>query len=224
MKKSSVLIASLIASFLALTVVSVSTTIHVFAQNQVPNQVPNQIQNKPEKESLKNANNSQKSNAGKSILAQTPLSPFARTRVTVVKQRTVRMFQTLPVGYASTLYGGRNFYHYGGRYYGYSGNMYSIIGAPIGIRIRLLPAGYKRVFIGGAPHFYYSGVYYREIGNNEYEVIEPIIGTIVPELPDENVEEVMIDGQTLYEYDNILYKSIVTKDGTQYEVVGKLGT
>lgn len=152
----------------------------------------------------------------------TPFVPFSRTNITVVKQRNVRMLQTLPDGYSSTLYGGRNFYHYGGRYYGYLGNMYSMVAAPIGIRMRLLPVGTRRVFIDGVPHYYYAGVYYREISGNEYEVVEPSIGTIVPELPDENMEEVMLNGQTLYEYDHILYKSVVTKTGVQYEVVGKL--
>jgi hypothetical protein len=152
-----------------------------------------------------------------------PFVPFSRTNITVVKQRNVRMFQTLPDGYSSTIFGGRNFYHYGGRYYGYSGNMYSMVAAPIGIHLRLLPVGTRRVFIDGVPHSYYAGVYYRGIGGNEYEVVEPSIGTIVPELPDDNVEEVMLNGQRLYEYDHILYKSVVTKNGVQYEVVGKLG-
>jgi hypothetical protein len=152
----------------------------------------------------------------------TPFIPFSRTKVTVVKQRNVRILQTLPDGYSSTFFGGRNFYHHGGRYYGYAGNMYTTITAPIGMHLRRIPIGTRRVFIGGMPHFYYLGVYYKDVGNNEYEVVEPIVGTIVPELPNENVEEVILNGQTLYEYDNILYKSIVTKNGVQFEVVGKL--
>jgi Family of unknown function (DUF6515) len=232
-------------SFLVLTATSINTTINLFGQKHVPKG----LQDKPKKEfqkqkhSQKYSNNGQQNKADKysrkvvqsektvnvvqhnphqNMAEKTGLSPFSRTHVTVIKQRNVRMFQNLPIGYSNTVFGGQNFYHYGGRYYGYSGNMYTIIGAPIGIRTRVLPVGHRRILIGGIPHFYYSGVYYRDIGNNEYEVIEPSIGTIVPELPDDNVEEVMIDGQIFYEYDNILYKNVMTKFGAQYEVVGKL--
>jgi hypothetical protein len=65
------------------------------------------------------------------------------------------------------------------------------------------------------------GTFYREAGK-EYEAVEPTVGAVVPDLPEHNVEEVTIDGKTFYEYDHILYKSIVTEDGLKYEVVGKL--
>ena len=71
------------------------------------------------------------------------------------------------------------------------------------------------------PHYYYRGVYYRQV-NNEYEVVEPSVGTVVPELPENDVEVVTIDGETYYEFDDILYKPLVTKEGVQYEVVGRL--
>ena len=57
---------------------------------------------------------------------------------------------------------------------------------------------------------------------NEYEVVEPSVGTVVPELPENDVEVVTIDGETYYEFDDILYKPLVTKEGVQYEVVGRL--
>jgi Family of unknown function (DUF6515) len=243
----------LIASFLVLTATSTdatgaSTIINLFSQKKVPKELQDKPQKEFQKHSQKHSNNGEQhgeqhradkysrkvvrsektvnvvqQNPHQNMAEHTGLSPFSRTHITVIKQRNVKMFQNLPNGYSNVIFGGQNFYHYGGRYYGYSGNMYTIIGAPIGIRVRLLPVGHRRILIGGVPHFYYSGVYYRDIGNSEYEVVEPTIGTIVPELPDENVEEVMIDGQKLYEYDNILYKNVMTKFGTEYEVVGKLG-
>jgi hypothetical protein len=45
---------------------------------------------------------------------------------------------------------------------------------------------------------------------------------VVPELPENDVEVVTIDGETYYEFDDILYKPLVTKEGVQYEVVGRL--
>ena len=67
-------------------------------------------------------------------------------------------------------------------------------------------------------YFVVAGTFYTQIGN-EYEVVEPEIGTIVYELP-EDYERVTIDGQTYYEYGNILYEK-EQLDGTRaYEVVG----
>ena len=43
---------------------------------------------------------------------------------------------------------------------------------------------------------------------------------IVPELPDYNVDEVIINGETLFLFDGTLYKQIPTSKGLQYEVTG----
>lgn len=155
------------------------------------------------------------------VVKVAPTRTFARTNLTIVRKRNVRVVQALPTGYSTIGFGGRNFFFHGGRYYNYVGNSYSMIAPPFGLRIRVLPVGYRRIFIGPIPHFYYGGVYYRQVGD-EYETVQPAVGTIVPELPQDDIEEVTIDGQTLYEVDNILYKSVVTNDGNQYEVVGTL--
>ena len=50
-------------------------------------------------------------------------------------------------------------------------------------------------------------------------MVDPEVGTVVYELP-EDYEKVTIDGQTYYEYANILYEKVQV-DGTRaYEVVG----
>lgn len=146
---------------------------------------------------------------------------YPRNKVVVVKQRNVRIVKVLPVGYTTVPFGGRNYYNQGGYFYNYNGGNYTIIAAPIGIRSRVLPIGYRRIFIAGAPRYYYRGVYYKQV-DKEYETIEPAVGTIVPELPDVNVDEVTIDGKPYYEYDNMLYKSVNTESGVQYEVVSKM--
>lgn len=63
-----------------------------------------------------------------------------------------------------------------------------------------------------------NGIFYTQT-NNEYEVVDPEIGTIVYELPAE-VEKVVIDGQTYYEYANILYEKVQIEGTRAYEVVG----
>jgi hypothetical protein len=146
---------------------------------------------------------------------------FPRNKVVVVKARRVRTTRSLPLGLSAIKFGGRVYYYNGGTFYGLYGGAYTVIAPPIGIRVRILPVGYRRIFIGGAPYFYYSGVYYRAV-DDEYETIEPTSGTIVPELPQDDVDKVSVDGQTYYEYDKILYKPIVTDNGVQYQVAGKL--
>jgi hypothetical protein len=96
-----------------------------------------------------------------------------------------------------------------------------LIVAPRGLRVGFLPLGNRSLLIHNIPHYYYAGTYYRAVGN-EYEVVQPSIGTVVPELPEDNVEEITIDGQSYLEYDDVLYKTVVTTTGIQYEVVGRL--
>lgn len=146
---------------------------------------------------------------------------YSRAKTVVVKPRKVRVINTLPVGHATVLFGGRNYYYHGGLYYHLVGASYALLAPPFGLRIGVLPAGYFRVRFGGVPFFYYRGVYYQSVGA-EYEVVEPQVGMVVPELPEDDVEEVTIDGKTYYEHNGILYDSIVTKKGVQYKVVGKL--
>jgi len=146
---------------------------------------------------------------------------YPRNKVVVVKRRNVRTIPNLGAGYVTVVHRGRNYYYHGGRYYNQFNNGYTVIAAPRGLRIKFLPVGNRRILIGSVPHYYYMGTYYRAQGN-EYEAVEPTVGTVVPELPEDNVEEVTIDGQSYLEYDNILYKTVVTNSGLQYEVVGKL--
>jgi hypothetical protein len=151
---------------------------------------------------------------------QYPRNQFPRTKVVVVKPR-VKTITVLAPDHTRIVYRGRPYYYQGGRYYHYINNGYTIIAPPRGIRIGFLPIGYRPIFVGNVQNYYYMGAYYRPIGN-EFEAFEPNVGTIVPDLPQDNVEEVIIDGQVYYECNDILYKAISTSNGTEYEVVGKL--
>ena len=89
------------------------------------------------------------------------------------------------------------------------------------MRIRTLPIGFRTVVFSNRNYFVADGVYYNQI-DNEYEVVEPEVGMIVYELPD-NYEKVQIDGLQLYESNNVLYEKVQV-DGTRaYEVVGIIG-
>jgi Family of unknown function (DUF6515) len=147
---------------------------------------------------------------------------YSRTKVVVVKTRTYRTFNTLPFGHRRFRYGGFNYYHHAGFCYGYYNNVYRIRPFPRGFRINVLPIGYHTIIYQSTPRYYYAGTYYVK-ENNTYKTEAPEIGMIVPNLPEEDLEEVKMNNVTYYEYDDILYKPI-EKDGiTQYEVAGSLG-
>ena len=67
-------------------------------------------------------------------------------------------------------------------------------------------------------YFNSNGIFYIQI-NNEYEVVDPAVGTIVYELP-ADYEKVVIDGSTYYEYANILYEKVQVDGARAYEVIG----
>lgn len=177
-------------------------------------------QNNPDKQYKQSGNQSDR-NYNNNYIKNVNINHYQRKNVVVVKPRTVERIKVLPSGYHTVLYGKRKYYCHGGYYYNYYNGFYTPVFPPFGFRISLLPVGYHTIYIGGFPRYYYRGVYYRQI-DNQYETIAPETGTLVPELPEYNVEEVTIDGMTYYAYDDILYKPVVTKDGVQYEVVGIL--
>lgn len=146
---------------------------------------------------------------------------YVRSRVVVVRPRRCRTVTVMPAGHMVIVHRGNNFYFDRGVYYRSLNGGYSVVAAPVGIRIRVLPVGFRRIIVANQVRYYYQGTYYQQVGE-EYETLEPEIGSAVPELPEDNVDEVTLDGQTYYEYDNMLYKKIVTNEGVQYEVVGKL--
>ena len=150
-----------------------------------------------------------------------PSKRFYRNKVIVVKKRRGRVIQTLPAGHIIYVHRKINYYAHNGLYYNKVGNTYALVPSPFGLRIKVLPPNHRKIMIVGKPHFYYMGTYY-VASNNEYEVVEPVIGAIVPDLPEENVEEITIEGEKLFEYDGYLYQSILENGEDQYKLVGKL--
>jgi Family of unknown function (DUF6515) len=148
---------------------------------------------------------------------------YSRSKRVIIRPRVVRTVKVLPVGYRAFVHNRNNYYTHGGLYYSLRNNVYVATPPPFGIRISILPTGYRSLRWRNANYFYHQGSYYNKVdATNEYEVIEPQIGMVVPELPEENVEEVTINDQVYYEFDDYLYKQIPTKKGLKYEVVGKL--
>ena len=115
-----------------------------------------------------------------------------------------------------------NYHYHNGYYYRPYGTSYHMIGAQYGIRINVLPVGYYSWNIGSNPFYYYEGTYYTPIPqSNQYQVTKPPVGTIVPSIP-EDYNEVVRNGENLYEVNGILYKAIVVNNANSFEVVGYL--
>lgn len=147
---------------------------------------------------------------------------FHRRHVVIVRPRRPRTINVLPNGYVMMPHRGRKYYYHSGFYYAPFGNAYNLVPCPIGLRLTVLPVGYRRIMMAGMPHYYYQGTYYKEVAQNQYETVSPAVGTVVPELPEDNVEEVTIDDQVYYEYDKQLYKKVEADNSAQYEYAGVL--
>lgn len=69
-------------------------------------------------------------------------------------------------------------------------------------------------------YYYQDGVFY-VLENNHYVVIEPPIGALITELP-EDYEELIIDGTTYYRVEDTLYKVTVIDGALYFEVMCNL--
>lgn len=132
-------------------------------------------------------------------------------------------------------YGGYYHYHAPARYYGgyhyyrpgYYYRPYRYYGPPIGFRLGVLPYGFITFNTGWGPYYYSDGFFYRPYANTEtqteqYEVVDPPMGVVVPSLPS-GAKAVVIDGNTYYEKNGTFYQEVQQDKVTKYAVVGKNG-
>ncbi|MBB6502505.1 DUF6515 family protein [Pedobacter cryoconitis] len=92
----------------------------------------------------------------------------------------------------------------------------------IGFSIGILPFGYYPFFYGADQFYYAGGLFYRQY-DDEYKVVVPPLGAEVPTIPSD-AQEVVINGQTYYEYKGVYYSPVKNADNkTVYVVAGKDG-
>lgn len=90
----------------------------------------------------------------------------------------------------------------------------------IGTHVRVVPSTRVVVHANGISLIYAAGVFYRQLSDNEYVIVKPEIGMLVPQLPEYNVEIVHLKGEDLFLFENTLYKQVPTTHGLKYQVVG----
>lgn len=117
-------------------------------------------------------------------------------------------------------FGGVDYYYRDGLYYRWINDRYYVAAPPRHIRVTSIPSSYFSFTVGGISFYYSNGAYYNYNPLGYYEVVDAPRGAIVPELPEYDVNTVMINGKTYLVYDNILYRPIVTAGGVQYKVMG----
>lgn len=110
-------------------------------------------------------------------------------------------------------------YIYRRPYYGYYHNYYRPF---LGISLNVLPYGYYPFYFG-PDRFYYSGGFFYKQYDDGYKVVVPPVGAQVPSIPSE-AKQIVINGQSYYEYKGVYYSTTVDTDGkTVYTVAGKDG-
>ncbi|MFI3268436.1 MAG: DUF6515 family protein, partial [Rikenellaceae bacterium] len=146
-----------------------------------------------------------------------------RTPVKVVRKPNQAYIQYLPSRHVVERHNGISYYRCGARYYRRINSRYVVVPPPAGLIVSLAASILDIILFDDMRYYYSDGIMYRRINNsNNYMVIEPEYGMIVPELPDVNVSEVYIDGITYYEFNEVLYLPIPTAVGVQYQVSGNI--
>ncbi|MFR9547033.1 MAG: DUF6515 family protein [Rikenellaceae bacterium] len=91
-----------------------------------------------------------------------------------------------------------------------------------GLRVASIPNSRYMFYYNDGIYYLAEGVIYSETDEGDYEIVMPEVGMIIPQLPEVNVNEIVINNKIYFEFDNMIYKQIPTQDGLMYEVIGVL--
>ncbi len=85
-----------------------------------------------------------------------------------------KVVQRLPDHHVRVSVGDGSFYFHAGVFYRRAPSGYSIVGGPIGARVKVLPRGHRTLVIGGLDYYFYFGTYYRYLPDERiYVVVSP---------------------------------------------------
>ncbi len=143
-------------------------------------------------------------------------------KVTIIKDSKPKVVSKLPAKSVTMQFKGANIYKDGYKYYKKVDSKFVVIAPPIGLRVSIIPAIHTIFKFNNINYYCSEGVIYKATEDDQFEVVQPEVGMIVPELPEVNVREVNIDGTIYFEFEGLLYKQIPTESGLQYKVSGSL--
>lgn len=87
-----------------------------------------------------------------------PEASFAGRRVVKTKVVTIRK---LPGGHRIIKHGRKRYYCHNGIFYKKTSKGFTIVKAPIGLKIKKLPVGFITIRIGGRKYYRFDSTYYR---------------------------------------------------------------
>ncbi|MFI3248605.1 MAG: DUF6515 family protein [Rikenellaceae bacterium] len=151
-----------------------------------------------------------------------PAGSYNKRPVTYERYSKPKVVNKLPPSKYPIRHNGVDYYRNGSKYYKRVNDRYILSPLPFGIRIPIIPPIHSIFRFNNLMYYIAEGIIYQETSNNQYMVVEPQPGMVIPELPMINVSQVNIDGMIYFEHDGILYKQIPTVTGLQYEVIGSL--
>ncbi|MFI3259967.1 MAG: DUF6515 family protein [Rikenellaceae bacterium] len=142
--------------------------------------------------------------------------------MTVVRPSKVHSINRLPRRYDHLYFGGGSYYRHKSKFYKRWGARYVLVPPPFGMRLAVLPALYTIFEFNQRDYYCCDGIIYAEVDGDEFEVVEPQMGMVVPQLPKVGVQEVEIDNMIYYEFEGYLYREVLTEFGKQYKVAGSV--
>lgn len=152
--------------------------------------------------------------SGPPVLVRVPHNKVVYTKTV----KRVKVHRVIPSTALRIKHANINYHFYGGKFYRLVGRNYVIVAPPVGARVTALPFGYIRLKNAGINYYYYDGIFYHKpVGVTEYEIIEPPVGVIVPQLP-KDAEKVLFEDEIYFESMGVLYRPLQKS----YEVVGKI--
>ncbi|MFI3280021.1 MAG: DUF6515 family protein [Rikenellaceae bacterium] len=206
---------------LSLLVMVVMGSGEIYAQNSRSSSGKQSISNNDNRNSSSNkVSNSKKPTSNRNVTIGNS-KPVSKP-VTVVRNSKPKIVNKVPSKAVTVRANGNNYYRNGSRYYKYVNSRYVLTMPPFGLRVSIIPALHSIFRYNNLNYYCADGVIYRSTSNDQFEVVQPQVGMIVPELPVVNVSEVVIDGMVYFEFEGILYKQVPTQSGLQYEVMGSL--
>ncbi|MFI3316882.1 MAG: DUF6515 family protein [Rikenellaceae bacterium] len=88
-----------------------------------------------------------------------------------------------------------------------------------GSRVTTIPSNRIRFTYKNKPYYFHQGIVYILV-DRQYEVVDLVEGMIIPDLPERELRKVILGKKVYYEYCEVIYQIIRTREGDQYQVVG----
>lgn len=152
------------------------------------------------------------------VMVASANNPSVLSRSVVVGEtKEAKEFKSLSKDFTTSSVDGVTYYESKDRYFIKVEDGYKLVSPPAGIKVAELPKGYAMLTVVNRIYYSYRGILYKDSADGGYETTQPEIGMSLPELPNADIREVLIDGDKYFEVDGLVYKAVL--DGEQFVVI-----